>query len=165
MTLILKVVSFSKHFFTFIIQIIRNFKCNLNGARITFGMLIRLCTGWMSDRGVGGSIPGSGKRFFSIPKRHDRVWIPHRLIFNEKWGLFPHGKAIGMWSCTLRLCSKEDKNQCSYAYTPPYAFRVFTGTTLTFTLALKVLRGMQYYKDYLRTQCILALVHLAVWQV
>jgi hypothetical protein len=26
-----------------------------------------------------------------------------------------------------------------------------------------VLRRMQYYKDYLRTHCILALVHMAVW--
>lgn len=155
----------SKHFFTFIIQIIRNFKCNLNafGARIAFGILVCLCTGWTSYRRVGGSISGSGKRFFSTPKRHDRVWIPLRLIFNEKWGLFPHGKAIGMWSCTLRLSSMKDKNQLSYAYTPPYAFRMFTGTTLMFTVALKVLRRMQYYKDYLRTHCILALVHMAVW--
>ena len=38
----------------------------------------------------------------------------------------------------------------------------FTGTTLTFILALKVLRVMQYYNDYLRTQCILALVHMAL---
>ena len=91
LTLILKDVNFSKHVFTFIIQIIRNFKCNLKafGARIAFGILIRLCTVWTSDRGVGGSIPGSGKRFFSTPKRHDRVWIPPRLIFNEKWGAFP----------------------------------------------------------------------------
>jgi hypothetical protein len=56
----------------------------------------------------------------------------------------------------------KDKNQLSYAYTPPYAFRMFTGTTLMFTVALKVLRRMQYYKDYLRTHCILALVHMAV---
>jgi hypothetical protein len=86
-----------KHFFTFIIQIICNFKCNLKvfGARIAFGILTRLCRGWTSDRGVGGSIPGSGKRYFSTPKRHDRVRIPLRLC-NEKWELFPHGQATEM---------------------------------------------------------------------
>jgi len=91
---------------------------------------MHLRTGWTSDRGDGGSIPGSGKRFFSIPKRHDRVWIPLRHVFNEKCGLFPRGQVTGMWSCTLKLSSTEDKNQWSYGYTPPYAFRVFTGTTL-----------------------------------
>jgi hypothetical protein len=163
-TLMRKVNSFSKHFH-FIIHTSRHFKGKLKmfGAIIAFGILIRLCPGWTSDWGVGDSIPESGKIFLSTPKHHDRVWVPHRLLFNEKWGLSPRGQATGMWSWPLRLSSIEVKNQWSYAYTPPYAFRVFTGTALTLTLALKVFGVIQYCKDYLRTHCILALVHMTLW--
>jgi hypothetical protein len=39
--------------------------------------------------GDQGSIPDSGKRFFSPQQRPDRQWSPHSLLSNEYWGLIP----------------------------------------------------------------------------
>jgi hypothetical protein len=36
-------------------------------------------------------IPGMGKRFFSAPRRPDRLWGPPSLLYNEYQGFFPSG--------------------------------------------------------------------------
>jgi len=156
MTLILKVVSFSKHLFTFIIQIIRNFKCNLK----VFGASVRNIDSPMyrlDERPRSWEFHSRQRQEIFLHSKASRPSLdstpPH---IQREVGLFPRGQATGMWHCTRRLSSMEDKILWSYAYIPPYAFRMFTGTTLTFALALKVLRIMQYYKDYLLTRCILA---------
>lgn len=38
-----------------------------------------------------GSIAGKGYRFFSFPKRPDRLWGPHSLLFDRNRGLFRQG--------------------------------------------------------------------------
>ena len=52
-------------------------------------------------------------RFFSYPKRPDRLWGPASLLFKRYWGSYPGKRAIGAWS------------QIS---TSPYAFTVHTTT-------------------------------------
>ena len=38
-----------------------------------------------------GSIAGKGYGFFSFPKRPDRLWGPHSLLFDRNRGLFRQG--------------------------------------------------------------------------
>ena len=47
--------------------------------------------GWM----VLGSNPYRGARFFSSPKRPDRLSGPTRLVFSGYWGLLPGGTVAG----------------------------------------------------------------------
>jgi hypothetical protein len=43
-----------------------------------------------------GSIPGRGKRFFSIPQRPDQIWGPSSLLFNGHGGYFSGVKRRGV---------------------------------------------------------------------
>jgi len=37
---------------------------------------------WMGHLRIGGSIPGTGKRFITCPKCPDQFEVPHSLMFN-----------------------------------------------------------------------------------
>jgi len=54
-------------------------------ARLAHCILLDFITlGWM----IGGSSPGTGWEFFSLPPRTDRLWGPLTLLSNGKRRLF-----------------------------------------------------------------------------
>ena len=76
-------------------------------------------------------ITASGKRFFSLPKRPDRLWVPPSLLGNGYRGLFPRD-----WSSWWQeadhsppYCA-DDRNEWSYARTSAYTFMACLGTHL-----------------------------------
>jgi hypothetical protein len=58
----------------------------------------------------------SGQIFSLLPKRRDRVWGPHKLVFNGNRGSIPGVKWPGREvDHTSPLCV-EVKNECLYTY-------------------------------------------------
>jgi hypothetical protein len=57
-----------------------------------------------------GSIPGSGKTFFSTPQRPCRFWGPPNLLPNGCRRLFSQGKAAGAWNWPLSPSCAEVEN-------------------------------------------------------
>jgi hypothetical protein len=57
---------------------------NKNRSAITINVIFSMWTGyWLDGR---GSIPGKGKRFFSVPQHPDRLW-PYPATFTVGTGV------------------------------------------------------------------------------
>jgi hypothetical protein len=84
-------------------------------------------------RNVGWTIRGLNadrdEKFFSFPKRPDRLWGPPSLLFNGYGGCFPKLKQPEREVDHTSPFSAKVKNVWSYnsALPPPYAFMTWTG--------------------------------------
>ena len=72
------------------------------------------------------SIPGSGKKWSSTPRRPDRRWDPPYPLFNWHHGLFPRG--------VKRLRGMQPSHH------HPYVFMAWAGTAVPLPLPLPLLR-------------------------
>ena len=69
---------------------------------------------------VWGSNPGRGMRYFSSPKRSDRLWAPLTHQFNGGTGIFLSAvTGVGREIDHSPQSSAEVKNEWSYTILPP----------------------------------------------
>ena len=68
-----------------------------------------------------GSNPGRG-RVFPFQRRPDRIWGPHRLLFNGYRYSFPHVSRPGREVDRSPLSGDEVKNEWSYTFSPLICF-------------------------------------------
>ena len=114
-----------------------------------------MATGWK----IRCSNLGRGKRFFSSPKRLDRLWGPYSLLFNRYWRSLKLGKWLGrkiyhLFSLVARLrmsgallCSAlrlylnlyllPRFSPCLY-FSLPYFLNLFFVSSFVFFLSLSV---------------------------
>jgi hypothetical protein len=78
------------------------------------GTVIRLWATWLRNY---VSMPGRGKRLFSIPKHPDRLWVLPRLLFHTFALLSPAVKWLEHEVQHLLPPSAKDENKWSYNIT------------------------------------------------